>query len=447
MFKKTVVAAALTLGMVGTASAYTLLPNTGVTESNVAIQSTQTVLQFQTGNYTNIPELRLDADTEAPADSFVRLELTGGAKWNLAEVKKGALIQTTGTLAVDNTQASLLDGGTVLRVPVTIAGVKDDTFKVDAEIAGAFDLREAGNAVTITAGVQRLDGSFSANPKSIGKAFNLLNVVKVANVFEHVDTAQVSEQYKVFENDTSIIGTGSIEIENQTTNQGIIAGDVALTIHGDFSDVQNTTYPSVDGNTSSWTINAARTAATATLTSELQESTSVFISTPNFEFDGETPIKPQTFTTSFKVKNSPTFSEYEVSDSANFIVRDGFRFDTVTTGTTADNSIYIRDVSGNIPAEGGKVNVTIWEFDAEGNGTLLVEAKPLSMTLTSEGAMTLTPAQITADLGVEATPGMQARFLFEVETEVGEAAVRKFVPGTGIDIQTGGNNFALDATL
>lgn len=103
------------------------------------------------------------------------------------------------------------------------------------------------------------------------------------------------------------------------------------------------------------------------------------------------------------------------------IGRDGMKFDTITTGTSSSNTVHIRDISGVLPAEGGKIFVTITEYadhaaNGRGEGTVMVERKPLSVTLPNKGAVTLKPSEIAADLGVSLTAGRQARFLFEVET-------------------------------
>ncbi|HGY5272693.1 TPA: S-layer protein, partial [Aeromonas salmonicida subsp. salmonicida] len=72
----------------------------------------------------------------------------------------------------------------------------------------------------------------------------------------------------------------------------------------------------------------------------------------------------------------------------------------------------------------------------------------LSVTLPSGGAVTLKPADVAADVGASITAGRQARFLFEVETNQGEVAVKKS-NAEGVDIQNGTRGTAplVDFTL
>ncbi|MBC7006429.1 hypothetical protein BIZ37_28140 [Photobacterium sp. BZF1] len=451
MFKKTVIAAALTLGMVGTASAYDYTGTMVV--SSVASQSTQTVLEFQTANdkivnpIFTVTEGYDDSgadviEGEIPPASFVRIELSGGATWNLDKINdfKDAIAVETATSSSLLLDSAELLNTTTIAVPVLKPAVLGDGFSVDLKHSGMFNLQDAAGSASVSIGVQRLDGSFSINPRNVGQVFKLVDVVSVVDSAAEVDTASVADQYMVFKTPTdstkpSAITGGSFSFSNNTTNQTVNQEDVTVIVSGDFTNVVGDTYPSV-GGTTEWKVNADRTAFITKLNGAIQPDTGKnVISVPAFEFNGETPIVPQALTATFRIDStSPTFTTYSIDDVTNIIDRDGFRFDTVTTGTTANNTIYIRDVSGNIPAEGGKVNVTVWQYE-NGESTVLAESKPLSMVLPSNGALTLSPQDITADLGIEITPEREARFLFEVETANGEASVMKRAGG-GIDIQT-----------
>ena len=462
MFKKTLVAAAI---MCASSSAYAWKVDTNITAttgvSNVGKQSTQTVLQFQKGKGSEKAIFEVESNTEAVQDiSFVRVELTGGAIWNLAEAKAGAVVvkeSGTGVLGGETTW-TLLEDGKVLRVPVTTSFTTGAKIKVLADGTGAVDLRNATGEVKLKVGVQETDGSFSAEPLATNTVFALVDVLKL-DIKANCNVANVSDLFKTLD-DTGLTKTtparictassgAKFSIENQTSNQQILADQIKLKMTGDFTNVTEITEAT---DTSKWTIATDKQSAEATvdvaIAGGITKGGTPPGLIPTFTYKADTPIPAMSYKLNVTLDTSATFDKTEFSDGGDIIVitHDGFSFDTVTTGTSAANTIYIRDVSNNLPAAGGVVNVTITEYDDAGKGTVFA-TKALSTNLPNNGALTLTPAGIASDLGYDLTEGKQARFFFEVETEKGEAAVKKQVAGIGIDIQTGSNNTDVNATL
>ncbi|WP_053062438.1 hypothetical protein [Photobacterium aquae] len=491
MFKKSVVAAALTLGLglAGSANAFDLPAAADhIKEQKVANQSTQAVLQFQIGQGDatfSVEKVREElgfantAGTNYPViDSvMVRLELTGGAKWNLDKVTEDKHIKqfitatTTAkgaAVATDITDfvfvgAPRLVADNVLMIPVKSLDPKAaagqtwgdekagavNRFNVDFAKTGVFDLRQATGSVRAKIGLQTTDGSFTGEPELTKVAFQMLDVFTVAVDENHIsdNEAKVANQFKSFDREGKVFTTAPAfaTIKNQTSDQPVNKEVLKLKLTGDFSDV---TALNASSQTTAWSINAAKTEAYARVTSNLEAGATTVIALPSLKFSGKNPIPVMDYDFTAYMDSNATFNEFSRGAEGTYeITHDGFTFDTVTTGTTADNQIFIRDISGNLPKAGGSINVTVWEYDAKGNSTELVKGKALSVKLANKGAVTLTPAQIAKDLNIEVTPASQARFLFEVETEKGEAAVKKQVSGVGIDIQTGRNHFDTAATL
>ncbi|HDY8176126.1 TPA: cell surface protein [Vibrio vulnificus] len=329
-----------------------------------------------------------------------------------------------------------------------------------------FNLKSgANNDVAVKIGALK-NASYSADPVQSGKVFQLGDLFELGLTESGKATALVSTGFlRVDTNDDTVIDDNNIaatgyELYNRTSNQNIQLNKVNLTLTGDLSAFRSDLAGNLlhkDGTASGWKLNAAKTAATAkagdaVLQGEITldaKASSVNALWSNFsklyvETTNETPVEAQkiSVTASIAGADQDTFEDFSDTLADLFIItRDGLKFDTILTGTTSSNTVHIRDVSGILPQDGGKIFVTVWEYDAHEAGenaqrNVLAERKELAVKLPSNGAVTLSPATIAAQLGIEVAPARQARMLFEVETNVGEVAVKKS-DGKGTDIQVG----------
>ncbi|HFQ5141176.1 TPA: hypothetical protein ACGUU1_001421 [Vibrio vulnificus] len=315
------------------------------------------------------------------------------------------------------------------------------------------------------------NASYTADPQPTEALFKMDNLFKLSQEATPVNndgvdaTALVSSTYTqwdtVHAKDVGIIR--AVKFFNNTTKQNIQHKHIKLSLSGNFDGIATKDGKLADENgaPTSWAIvDGKASVMLGDLTSDGQYvgdagGTGVALTElPKFyiDADNETSIEAQKFALDVTVVDNATFDTYTQSiGNAFVVVRDGMKFDTVTTGTTSSNVIYIRDVSKSLPVEGGKIFVTITEYaehanDAKGAGEDVVVRKELTTRLPSNGAVTLTPVGIAADLGVELNPARQARFFFEVETNQGEAAVKKQT-ADGVDIQTGDKAAPVDFTL
>ncbi|WP_318479454.1 VapA family S-layer protein [Photobacterium leiognathi] len=482
MFKKTLLAAAMTMVVAGQANAFSIDNNSGIQAQDVASQSTAPVLQFQAGKGANTYKLN---PTDLASTNFIRITLNGGATWNLSEV--AALTGTSFISASDaaapvaklavtdakteaatpadkaaadvsvvNFSEAQLIAPNVLKLPVNIADAASvNTLKVNFAVPGLFNLTKASGDVKAEVAIQDMNGSFVNEPITTNNAaFKMVNVFGASMTCEGnacdegvaVEQAKVKFQYKQFNDDgngavVSFTGKPTLNVTNNTSAQTISANNITVTIHGDFSDITPASY-------AGWTFDKIDSSISKVYDQAIAGAkgadNKAAITLPQLAFTGKTPIKAQSFDVDVAMKANATFNAFDVKDIQAYDVdRDGFSFETVTTGTTANNTIYIRDVSNNIPKEGAKINVSIWEY-VNGEARQLVETQPLHVKLMNNGAVTLTPAEIMKDLNVmDFTPNAQARFVFDVETNAGRAAVKKQQAGVGIDIQTGAKTGAV----
>ncbi|CAJ1922124.1 hypothetical protein [Aeromonas salmonicida] len=259
------------------------------------------------------------------------------------------------------------------------------------------------------------------------------------------------------------ISATDFAITNVTTNQTIQRDKVNLTLTGDVSAFKkdaNGNLVNKAGASIGWKAAADGQSATAVLgagnmAGGVQNALAAF-GTLYVAADNTVPVPAVNFNVKAEIQgdSQATYNYFKDELADLFILtRDGMKFDTITTGTTSANLIHIRDVSNILPTEGGKIFVTITEYadhaaNGRGEGTVLVTRKALSVTLPSGGAVTLKPADVAADVGASITAGRQARFLFEVETNQGEVAVKKS-NAEGVDIQNGTRGTAplVDFTL
>ncbi|OJI53484.1 VapA family S-layer protein [Vibrio vulnificus] len=329
-----------------------------------------------------------------------------------------------------------------------------------------FNLKSgANNDVAVKIGALK-NASYSADPVQSGKVFQLGDLFELGLTESGKATALVSTGFlRVDTNDDTVIDDNNIaatgyELYNRTSNQNIQLNKVNLTLTGDLSAFRSDLAGNLlhkDGTASGWKLNAAKTAATAKAGDAVLQgqitldaaASSVNALWSNFsklyvETTNDMPVEAQkiSVTASIAGADQDTFEDFSDTLADLFIItRDGLKFDTILTGTTSSNTVHIRDVSGILPQDGGKIFVTVWEYDAHEAGenaqrNVLAERKELAVKLPSNGAVTLSPATIAAQLGIEVAPARQARMLFEVETNVGEVAVKKS-DGKGTDIQVG----------
>ncbi|MDP5292531.1 S-layer protein [Oceanimonas sp. CHS3-5] len=287
---------------------------------------------------------------------------------------------------------------------------------------------------------------------------------------------------------------GRFVIANETSNQNIQKGQVRLTMTGDFSGFQRNDQNfllKADGTATEWKITSAGTArrlvdTVGTLQSPTQPSqviesilynftpndgTGTTGSTSGDNTGNNNDIRPgygdvqnngainggsynitadigQFNRETLEAEANQTDSYYPFDANLVDIIivdRDGMKFDTITTGSSSANKIFIRDVSNRLGTSGGKILVTLVEYDKHGahqggKGTVRADRQLLkNVTLPSGGAVTLTPASVAADLGIQIAPGHQARFIFEVQTNQGEVAIKKS-NSEGVDVKNGTRN-------
>ncbi|WP_332399052.1 hypothetical protein [Vibrio metschnikovii] len=533
MFKKTLIAAAVSTIIASPAMALTLKVTTSadaVFDANtLAVQTKQEVLDrtsldakvIATFNNT-VPGTDND---ELKGGGEILLNLTGQGEFNTDKVADllstttasfvglsvtvandaaGTLSQTFTTVTeleklfkIDtangvSTIRSTLDQGNK-RLSLRLNDVLTGTFDIsvaqdgselipasDAYVTVTFNFNEdpmkqgfklvSGSKSTVAMTVGALqNASYTANPETtpvLFKTEDLFTLKQTALNAGAVDaTALVSQTYTQWDQGTSA-SIRDVKLWNASTLQNIQTGELKLSLTGDFSGISKTNNFLADaaGAATKWSVaNGVASVTYSALTNDVTIPGTLnapgyngySLDLPDFVIavDNAESLEAQKF--ELKAEITPgSFTyvpyEYKIGD-AFVVVRDGMKFDTVTTGTTAQNVIYIRDVSKTLPAEGGKIFVTITEYDAHdlelnGKGTDLVTRAVLPTRLPSNGAVTLTPAGIAEALGVATTPARQARFFFEIETNQGEAAVKKQT-SEGVDIQTGGKGAPVDFTL
>ncbi|MCG6313705.1 cell surface protein [Vibrio vulnificus] len=427
-------AAAITAGL----PANTAALNTALT----AAGSTDTAVAGDTAGNPGYENDGTDATTDAEKVAYIRA------------LDKGAeVLETIAGFAEGQTTQTLVGANSAINFD----------FKNANQI---FNLKSgANNDVAVKIGALK-NASYSADPVASGKVFQLGDLFELGLTKSGEATALVSTGFlRVDTNDDTVIDDNNIaatgyELYNRTSNQNIQLNKVNLTLTGDLSAFRSDLAGNLlhkDGTASGWKLNAAKTAATAkagdavlqgVVTLDAKASTvnalwnnfsKLYVETTN-----DVPVEAQkiSVTASIAGADQDTFEDFSDTLAELFIItRDGLKFDTILTGTTSSNTVHIRDVSGILPQDGGKIFVTVWEYDAHEAGenaqrNVLAERKELAVKLPSNGAVTLSPATIAAQLGIEVAPARQARMLFEVETNVGEVAVKKS-DGKGTDIQVG----------
>ncbi|SIN79633.1 cell surface protein [Salinivibrio sp. ES.052] len=322
------------------------------------------------------------------------------------------------------------------------------------------------NDVAVKIGALK-NASYSADPVQSGKLFQLGDLFELEATDSGKATALVSTGFlSVDTNDDTVaddndIAANGFELYNRTSNQNIQLNKVNLSLHGDLNAFRADNAGNLllkDGTASGWTlasdgmsatapagnavlqgVNTLDAAASSVAASAWDDLNKLYVAT-----DNATPVEAQSISVKASILgvDQDTFNDFDDTLSELFLItRDGLKFDTILTGTTSSNSVHIRDVSGILPEEGGKIYVTVWEYDAHARGesgerNVLADREELTVRLPSNGAVTVDPATIADQLGIEVAQNRQARMLFEVETNVGEVAVKK-KDASGTDIQTG----------
>lgn len=562
MLKKTLVAAAVTMGLSAGAFADVHLDNeTGFDTTIIAKETKQSALDFSTA--VEDLELTFDNPIADPANNikrelrnngflFVEIKNGIGAEFNKSQIDSwltsnaagdtltGIEVDTdgdavfTGSNAIDDLKTVFkfndvgngqkrvkyeLVGDTLrLELASDVEDLANPNTKIHLKTSKAnniFKLYEdkKGNAKDVVLTVAAQDsGSFTADrydtPVVFDQSQTLFNTELAAGGLGTA-TALVNtyfENYKLGLQETGLIAdsqnadiNGVFNFKNNTSNQNIQKEQVRFTISGDFSgfdvDASNELLDSTGAKTG-WTVNAEGTKAARYLggagTTSATETETITATLFNYDDpaigdDGlyalKTPISSGTYSVKAELAQfnrdegnlfkpvgeiAQTDSFYPVEDTVDKIIqvdRDGMSFDTITTGSTSSNKIFIRDVSNRLGEQGGKILVTIYEYegmaaneranatgevDVDNNNGIktLVHRKALEQngdyfTLPSGGAVTLTPEGVAEMAGVDVSTARQARFVFEVQTNMGEVAVRK-KDDSGTDIQNGTRNVNRD---
>ncbi|OOF20402.1 hypothetical protein BZJ17_13185 [Salinivibrio sp. IB574] len=558
MLKKTLVAAAVTMGLSAGAFADVHLDNqVGFETTVIAKETKQSALDFSTA----VEDLELTFDNPVATGSierelrnngFVIVEIKDGkgAEFNGNQVDSWLTSNAAGTnlvgIEVDTDGDNVFAGSNAIADLETVFKFTDlgngqkrlkyelvnDTLRLEladnvealanantkihlklSNATNIFKLFEDrnGNAekVVLTVGAQH-NGSYTADLLDTPIVFDQTKTLfNTALVTQGQATALVNtyfENYKLGLQQTGVIAdsqnadiNGVFNFTNNTSNQNIQKEQVRFTLSGDFSgfdvDASNELLDSTGAKTG-WIVNAdgdkaARYLGNAGITRGQDVET---LTATLFNYDDpaigdaglyalKSPISSGTYSVKAEIAQfnrdagnlfksvseiAETDSFYPVEDVVEKVIqvdRDGMKFDTITTGSTSSNKIFIRDVSNRLGEQGGKILVTIYEYEAMGANTradatgevdvdnnngikTLVHRKVLEkdgqpFTLPSGGAVTLTPAGVAEMADVTVAPARQARFVFEVQTNMGEVAVRK-KDDAGTDIQNGTRNVNRD---
>ncbi len=394
------------------------------------------------GAFTNV---LVDANSSVPAAGL------GGEN---AEVKKFFKLTSDGQK--QTLDFTIDENGKRLRIALA-SNVQNDVVAnakihlLMANATNAFSLVKGSlSTVTLDVGVIQ-NASYTSDPQVTKPLFKMDKLFALESNTQGKAVALVSEKFLKYAKTGTVVTDLDIvadaKLKNLTSNQNIQKAQVKLTLEGDFSAFSkdsNGVLLKKDGTSTGWKVAgnvAERTlGASGVVPGQADEPilASLYSKPTN-----EIGIEAQRLTLK-AVQNgtSATFDTFEDTLADLFVItRDGMKFDTITTGTTSANTIHIRDISEILPEAGGKIYVTIVQYGEHGvngkaPGEVLVKRVPLTTTLPSGGAVTLKPAEVAAEVGADMVTGRQARFVFEVETNRGEVAVKKS-NAEGVDIQNG----------
>lgn len=497
MFKKSLIAAAVFAAAAPAFADVVISPNTeaAFVTTKLASVTKQPVLDFSTAQQDITVEFNEANDLRD--NGFVVIEIQGEGQFNPSEIRQWL---STGDVAASDLNTAIFSGITVQNsaaAAASNAGAQIDEFfktnydgakfvvehtvdnnnkrlrlalkpQLSANVKAAGSqvellLSKANQAFKLVSGKQGdvklsvgslLNASYTADPVNTRNLFVLDKLFSLNLADSGEATALVSTGFTQLDAADLVNGNLSASgftITNETTNQTIQLDKVVLSLEGDVAGFRKNAQGELllaDGTKSGWKASADNTKATAVAgsTNLSGGSTSALGNLTKLSVAGNNDYAIQAANYNVKAEifgnSQATYNYFKDSVADLFIIdRDGMKFDTITTGTTAANKIFVRDISGVLPKEGGKIYVTITEYDAHGvngrgEGTVLADRAVLSTTLPSGGAVTLSPAEVATDVGAAITPSRQARFLFEVETNQGEVAVKKS-NSEGVDIQNG----------
>jgi len=412
----------------------------------VANESTATVLKNQVSTSANIVWTGVAGDFihATPTVSNLILTLSNGAKWNKVVVP----------LLTGGNGVGVCTGKTtsVLTCPLAIGVTAATAVSVPVNTAGLFDISAvpAGGTVTVSVGVFNTSlGAFAANSVASTSLFNkvgLTSPVVTANTggaIAQVRATPAFSQFAVGTIPASSTATGQVfTLKNNTTSQTIIATDVTFTMTGSFADVTAITPGSA---TTAWTINAAKTQATANLVSNLTGGTALTSTAmlPALTFSGTKVIPIQSYTMSVATKAGSSFVASNPLASAKIlnITHDGLSGTLTTAATSSLNVFRIRDYAG----VGGTITVSGLTYSATGVGTKFGPVT-LATALPANGAVLLTWAKILADPAVAALglpAASRATLTITAATTNGSITNQKTIAGTGTtsaSFSNGANN-------
>ncbi|MDM5101383.1 VapA family S-layer protein [Aeromonas salmonicida] len=493
MFKKTLVAAAIVACVSTPAFAKVNFDFTNAAWNSPTVLATvtkQTVLDLTTAAVGQ--DLLMTIDNPAAPDNELRsngalvIRINGDASFNNSEIRQwlsnaavdgvfnnlevkdgaGAVLKTKAEVIkffklTSDGQKETLDytideNGKRLRIALSETA---DALAANSQInllmskaTNAFKLQKGSlSTVTLDVGVIQ-NASYTSDPQVTKPLFKMDKLFALESVTQGKATALVSEKFLKYATPAGTVVTdadiaASAKLKNLTSNQNIQKAQVKLTLEGDFAAFSKNTDGVLlqkDGTPSGWKVtgNVAERllGANGVVAGQGEEAIPAFLyAKPT----NETAIEAQRLTLkAVQDGTSATFETFEDTLADLFIItRDGLKFDTITTGTTSANTIHIRDISDILPEAGGKIYVTIVQYGEHGvngkaPGEVLVKRSVLSTTLPSGGAVTLKPSEVAAEVGADMVAGRQARFVFEVETNRGEVAVKKS-NAEGVDIQNG----------
>ncbi len=321
-----------------------------------------------------------------------------------------------------------------------------------SKATNAFSLVKGSlSTVTLDVGVIQ-NASYTSDPIVTKPLFKMDKLFALESVSQGKAVALVSEKFLKYATPAGTVAAdvdvlANAKLKNLTSNQNIQKAQVQLTLDGDFSAFSKDSSGYLlkkDGTSTGWKVAgnvATRVLGASGVVAGLGEEAipaALYVKPTN-----TVGIEAQRLTLkAVQDGTSATFDTFEDTLADLFIItRDGMKFDTITTGTTSANTIHIRDISETLPATGGKIYVTIVQYGEHGvngkaDGEVLVKRAVLKTTLPSGGAVSLKPSEVAAEVGAQIVAGRQARFVFEVETNRGEVAVKKS-NAEGVDIQNG----------
>ncbi len=432
--------------------------NTADNPQNIAAQTTDVILQNQP---TTGDVVFTIAGALAVSGSTITLQVNG-ALFNPSappEVAVGqvgggsaaAVASTTGTLSPDNTQAQW---------SVSADFIATDTITFQLNAVQSTDLRSvtAGTNVDYTITINAGGAAIESTPVDTELAFSIVNAATLdtTNFAANTDTADVSQSFIFLNTGTGVTtgaGAANFTVQNPTSSQALTEANLVCILRGDLNGITSVTNANVTGSSDSgstasgvateFLIDSSNAFAAAVITGGLAATTNADIA-PVFELDGVTAQNARSFTLECDLLAGGTFGSQDNVISlvaSESIARNGFGFQSVFLGTSANNQVVIRDHSGNLGSAGGNISVTLTFYDGAGAGTTIGPVT-LATKLPNNGQVVLTPSQIIGEMGAVAS-GVPtesfATFEFAVETAAGSAGNKKQVPGIGIDIQEATN--------